>query len=391
MTTPKLRDWIAVQRGQLDFKQLVAGQLKDEDYIRALTLCLLHKKEPYIDGQNILIHFRSEIEQLLIKIFMPNIEDYAAVEGTNFTVIFKVSTNPLLMRILIENLYSAFFFTSQLKYSNTVDYVLLQESLSQQAEVLKVFSSVDDLWLIVQIGAQLTTLKRLLLSKNDKDTKSDKDTKNDKDIKDSKNDKRRGEQLSSLALDVEAVINYGFEPLLRLVGESQRDVDKAKFVISNADLEERPYLIKAFEAAWAIKLDFEVDRVAEAIKISDHQLRRPGIVAPVEMHPEALKQLILGRGAEAALLEVLAVAQKSFPQTCINEVLAVSQEPVWQTPLPYLHFISDKDAVYVLDDADVQTGFNAFTRKPLDDCQLKGCNHTYVEVWSHILDRNIEL
>lgn len=373
-----MRDWIQIQRGILDFKKV--KELKDKEYIRALTLCLLHSKEFYIDGINILFCFKQDVEMELISYLVPDITKHAAIEQTNFGINLIGEKNTVMTQWLADNLYSAFLdlgspshkrHCNLLIYSPQVDYNIISKYHRdcEEHDTFNNFQSTNNLWMYVQAKTYIDCLVSCIKSKG-----------------------RTSLPIDVSKLDAMLIMNYGFEPFLRLIPQEKRDISVVKSIIDDASVEEKPYLISSYESAWAkdgkpFVISFDVDNVAEAIKISDYQRRKNGIMAPSHIDHQQLHRSICDIGAEATLKWVLKEAEKTFP-VCNNACLAISQEPVWSTPLCYLHFINDNGQTFVLTDDDIKTGFNPFTRNLITgDIKLHGHTCTYVELWSRILNR----
>ena len=380
-----MRDWIQIQQGILDFKGVM--KLKDDDsYIRSLVLCLIHNKEPYVDGINILMVFGQHIELELILTIVPEIAGQSAIESSNFDFRVNLKINTLRSQWLASNLYKAFLGlpsssslthvdSFQKLYNKDVDYKVINtycQTHSQQ-DIFSDFESVDKLWTYIQAKNYINDLILLIKSKG-------------VSINNSKS------AITSDNIDVNKVIHYGYEPFLHLVPVTNRDIELVKSIIEDSETEEKPYLIRAYENAWStcdtpFKIVFNIDNVTEAIKISDHQRRKPGTMAPLHIGDQDLYQRITDTGAESTLEWVLTQAETTFPQ-CNNPCLAVSQEPVWSTPIPYLHFIQDHGQTFALTDDDIKSGFNPFTRNPYSTPPKLHLNtSTYVELWSQILNR----
>jgi hypothetical protein len=372
-----MRDWIQIQQGILDFKKV--NELKDEEYIRALTLCLIHSKEPYIDGINILLLFKNYIELELITHLVPDIAKHAVIERSNLEFDINIKKNIICVQWLGQNLYRAFLGLSPidhpLTYTEQINYSAVELYLNShdQSDTFSNFATLNDLWLYIQSKEHVNNLISCI---------------------------NKGQTAKLLAnvntdkLDVMRLMKYGYEPFLKLIPNDKRDIELAKSIIEDAETEEKPYLIKAYEAAWStsntlLKIVFEIDNVAEAIKISDHQRRKVGTMAPEHIDYQDLYRSICDIGSEATLEWVLKEAEECFPP-CTNSRLAISQEPVWSTPVCYIHFINDNGQIFALTDSEIKSGSNPFTRNIITNPPvLHGCISTYVELWSQILNRSL--
>lgn len=344
-----MRDWISILRNEIDFSsiQLLSGG----NFIKSFFFCILHKSHPYINGLNIYNVYSDCYCKYLLNEYYSQVFCLPVFENSTVYEKTEIKPNLQIIKNLFKNLSQAFFLEM------TGDYDLF-DFTSQELEFIQKLSELD-FKEFVHYKQGLINFYEFFQNKNSSFKIKEK--------------------------HVNEIIEYGHPKLLSLVPKHLRDLNLAKKTIISSSSKERKYLIQAFKTSWNYEYILEVDLEQVTIKLETaHQEKK-------YIYPESIliSPLIKKEGIKNTLWLVILENKKEI-QHNINQVLPVTQQPIWFTPKELLHKIPHGDKYYFLTDIDVNDGMNPYTRKQIS-CHAFGDSRNYAEIWSEILDIEISL